>query len=350
MIEVCLAPLALEKMEEIKHPQWFIPKGTHINERATAKHNPEYVDFARKRLTRFILDEARRITQRSDELLLLLPLSGGVDSTVLTYLAIEAIEEGLKEGEIKKGSLELVTCTWDDVSQTDLELAELVAGEVERPYVSHRTKDISKQLRGTQELIQGFSAEAGIPLQYHTQTVNRIITNLCMGVADGGAYCAIDPTNATEFVLGEVVLGSRKDMGPLGDLWKTHVYDLGDLLGIPRRVVDDGAIHSTFGKRKTDLYFEDPLDNPFTTDREFFAALDMAIHYLIDQSEDENVSRRKQLAAKLGHDQAFLDGIMRRYELNEYRWNPRRTGLNPYVPGTDPVSEELFSKSFALEV
>ena len=85
---------------------------------------------------------------------------------------------------------------------------------------------------------------------YPGELATRLIDLTTLEYADKTGHCGVDSTNGSEIVLGEIVLGAGLEFSPISDLYKSQVFDLGELLETPQYILDRNPINSTFGTDK----------------------------------------------------------------------------------------------------
>lgn len=153
-------------------------------------------------------------------------LSGGIDSTVTAYLAVEAIGH-----ENVLGILLPVQDLTPEQDMTD------AADIVNRLGIEHRIIEIDGVLRSFSGSIPDYDAGAVIAngnliartrmclLYYYANLMNRLV---------------IGTGNRTELLLGYATKygDAGVDMEPLGDLYKTEVCELARFLGVPERIIE----------------------------------------------------------------------------------------------------------------
>lgn len=150
-----------------------------------------------------------------------LGISGGINSAVVAYLAVESLGSRRVLGLIMPDS--------SVASQTDLADANLVAEEL---CVETKLVDIGRVHRAFMKNFEpNKTAEGNLrarirmaALCYYANSTNRIVA----GTAD-----------RSEALIGYFAKygDGGADMLPIGDLYKTEVRKLGEVLGISRRII-----------------------------------------------------------------------------------------------------------------
>ena len=106
----------------------------------------------------------------------------------------------------------------------------------------------------------------------------------------------------TTEVRREFVLGGGGELAPLSSMYKSQVYDLAEILGVPKFVIDRRPINSTFGNDKVLTYFSE-VPMGFTA-RDAYNVLDPSL-YLVYRKK----YTPKMLVKELGHSQEFSEKI-----------------------------------------
>jgi NAD+ synthase len=114
-------------------------------------------------------------------------------------------------------------------------------------------------------------------------------------------------SNKTEILLGySTVFGDQASaLNPIGDLYKTQVWQLASYVGLPDQVISKAP--------SADLWEgqSDEQELGFT-----YAAVDRLLYNLVDRrhTPDDLV--------EMGHDRAFVDAITHRIRVNQYKRRP----------------------------
>jgi NAD+ synthase len=114
-------------------------------------------------------------------------------------------------------------------------------------------------------------------------------------------------SNKTEILLGySTVFGDQASaLNPIGDLYKTQVWQLASYVGLPDQVISKAP--------SADLWEgqSDEKELGFT-----YAAVDRLLYNLVDRrhTQDDLV--------EMGHDRAFVDAVTHRIRVNQYKRRP----------------------------
>jgi NAD+ synthase len=182
--------------------------------------NPE---LARRWLVEFIRDEVRR---RRGFHGVVIGLSGGVDSSVVAYLAAEALG---------KEQVTAVRMPYRTSSPDSLAHAQLVIDALGIP---SRTVDISRGVDGIAAAIGGTPDAAGLG---NVMARMRMIT--LFDLSTRLRALPLGTGNKTERLLGYFTwhADDSPPVNPIGDLFKTQIWALARHLGVPAVIVDKPA-------------------------------------------------------------------------------------------------------------
>ena len=241
--------------------------------------NPELV---RKILVRFIDNEVRKVGFER----VVLGLSGGVDSSLVATLAAQAL------GSSNVLALIMPYRTSDAKSRAD---ALQVAGQLG---IEHREIDITPQ-------IDAYFAR--VPDADQRRRGNKMARERMTILYDHSwAWKAlvIGTSNKTELLLGYgTIYGDLASaLNPLGDLYKSQVWQLADGVGVPTAIVQKAPSADLWAGQsdEAELGFQ-------------YRQVDQLLYYLVDKRYSREELR------DLGFDPAFIDDIIRRVRDNQYK-------------------------------
>src|SRR5881398_1950728 len=241
--------------------------------------NPELV---RKILVRFIQNEVRKVGFER----VVLGLSGGVDSSLVATLAAEAL------GADNVLALIMPYKTSDPKSKSD------ALQVVQQLGIQHLEIDISPQIDAYFERFPDADqkrrgnkmARERMTILYDQSWVWRALV--------------IGTSNKTELLLcyGTIYGDMASALNPVGDLYKTQVWQLADALGVPTAIVQKAPSADLWAGQsdETELGFA-------------YRMVDQLLYYLVDRRYS------KEEAARLGFEPAFIDDIIRRVRDNQYK-------------------------------
>ena len=114
----------------------------------------------------------------------------------------------------------------------------------------------------------------------------------------------IGTSNKTELLLGYgTIYGDMASaINPVGDLYKTQVWQLADAVGVPTAIVQKAPSADLWAGQsdETELGFQ-------------YRMIDQLLYYLVDRRYS------KEELSRLGFEPAFIDDIIRRVRDNQYK-------------------------------
>ncbi|MFW5690913.1 MAG: NAD+ synthase [Chloroflexota bacterium] len=239
-------------------------------------------DIARKMISGFIRDQVDKAGMQG----VVVGLSGGIDSALSTYLAVEAL------GKDNVLAVRMPYKTTAEASMTD---AEAVISDLGLPAISVPITGMADSL------IEQF------PDMSKVRSGNIMARCRMIVLYDQSAARGLLPlgtSNKTEFLLGySTIYGdSGVAMQPIADLYKYQVRQLARAVGMPEQIITK-APSADLWAGQTD---EDELG--FTYDQ-----ADQVLYLLVDErfTVDE--------VADEGYDHDFVASIWRRVKANHYK-------------------------------
>ena len=235
------------------------------------------VGFIRSELTRVGFDRA------------VVGLSGGVDSSVSAALAARALGPEKVLGVMMPYRLSSAT------SRSDAEAVAKVTG------VRTQVEDISPQVDAYFERFPDADQ-----MRRGNKMARERMTILYDQSLDEQAL-VLGTSNKTELLLGySTIFGdSASALNPLGDLYKTQVWQLAAHLGLPEQVISKPP--------SADLWEgqSDEQELGFA-----YAAVDRLLFHLVD--------RRVGIEelVEMGHDRDFVEAVIQRVRVNQYKRRP----------------------------
>jgi len=185
------------------------------------KQDPLSIDseLTRRWLVEFIRDEVQR-RRKFDRVVI--GLSGGVDSSLVAYLAVEALGPANVMG---------IRMPYRTSSQESLEHAQLVVDALRIPT---RTVDISRSVDALADAIGGEVEPARLG---NIMARTRMITLFDLSAASRAL--PLGTGNKTERLFGYFTwhADDSPPVNPIGDLFKTQVWVLARHLGVPEVIV-----------------------------------------------------------------------------------------------------------------
>ena len=242
-------------------------------------------DIVRKILVNFLRDETHNAGFKKA----LLGLSGGVDSAVCAYLAAEAM------GAENVRAVIMPYRSSSPQSEID---AKQVASVL---HLSTEVVDISEMVDAYLRTVEPVDrVRAG-----NVMARQRMIVLYDLSSRDRALV--FGTSNKTEIMLGYGTLFGDLAcaMNPLGDLYKTQVWQLAETLGVPKSIIDK--------KPSADLWEgqTDEGDFGFT-----YADVDRLLYFMIDERRND-----AQLAA-MGFCQDFIARVKDLVRQNQFKRRP----------------------------
>ena len=241
--------------------------------------NPELV---RKILVRFIQNEVQKVGFERG----VLGLSGGVDSSLVATLASEALGPTnvmavimpYKSSDLKSRSDALQVVQQLGINHLEVEITPQIDAYFER------FPDADQRRRGNK------MARERMTILYDQSSVFRALV--------------IGTSNKTELLLGYgTIYGDMASaINPVGDLYKTQVWQLADAVGVPTAIVQKAPSADLWAGQsdETELGFA-------------YRMVDQFLYYLVDRRYS------KEELSRLGFEPAFIDDIIRRVRDNQYK-------------------------------
>ena len=241
--------------------------------------NPELV---RKILVRFIQNEVQKVGFER----VVLGLSGGVDSSLVANLASQALGPKnvlavimpYKSSDPKSLSDALQVVQQLGINHLEVEITPQIDAYFER------FPDADQRRKGNK------MARERMTILYDQSSVFRALV--------------IGTSNKTELLLGYgTIYGDMASaINPVGDLYKTQVWQLADAVGVPTAIVQKAPSADLWAGQsdETELGFQ-------------YRMIDQFLYYLVDRRYS------KEELARLGFEPAFIDDVIHRVRDNQYK-------------------------------
>ena len=241
--------------------------------------------YVRSLLVNFVNDEIHNVGFTKA----VVGLSGGIDSAVSAFLAAEAL--GAKNV-----------------------LAVLMPYKTSSPESKSDAEAVVKQLGIRSELVDITAmVEPLFESQNITDNLRRgnIMARARMIVlydySQKEKALVVGTSNKTETMLGYGTLFGDMAcaINPLGDLYKTHVWELAETLGVPEKIIQK--------KPTADLWVGQTDEGELGFS---YKEVDQLLYYMIDerQTDDELIA--------LGFDKEFISTVRRKVQVNQFKRRP----------------------------
>lgn len=239
-------------------------------------------DLARKILTGFIKSEVTRVGFSRA----VIALSGGIDSALACYLAVEAL--GAE-------NVLAVRMPYKSSSPDSLNHAGLVIEDLQIPA-------LTVEITGMVDALFAQFPDANALRRGNAMARARMVTLFDQSAAFNGLV--IGTGNKTEILLGYSTWygDSASALNPIGDLYKAQVRQLSRAVGVPSAIIDKPP-SADLWEGQTD---EDELG--FT-----YEDADKLLYLLVDQRY------RPEDCVEAGFSQKFVDTVVRRIQRNHFK-------------------------------
>ncbi len=240
--------------------------------------------------------EIRSLSKLSKKNRILIGLSGGIDSAVLCALCCEAI------GADNVYALQLTYTTDNELRVKD---AAIVARELR---IRFKRLDITEPVEMLADMLRlpFHGEEAQIR---RSEILDRLRALILMDISEQEQMLLLSHANRTDLLLG---LGLECGLfapvpKPLIKLYKSYVFQMGELLNLPEQVRI---------RQPSMDFWRSPLDAPL---REVFEKIDVVLHLRVDKKFPP--SRIK----KMGFPPRFVNSVLKRLDEAKARAKAKST-------------------------
>lgn len=327
--------------EQIKSLYRFADRLDEVNWNARYRPNNDLMMRLMPRMYDFVDNTIREMTFNPDCLSAVVGISGGIDSAVTAWITAETMRRARKAGTAKETSL--VMLAFNGLSEEDLVNARRFSEEISSEFRDIPLTYAERDLRPLLKEVDSYTGEIITSTErkekYSGELSTRLIYLVLLEYADRTSHCLMDPANGSEIVLGEFVVGCGVDCSPISDLYKSQVYDIAELIGIPRFIIDRPPINSTFGNDKIRSYFGEIPEG--LSPRDVYRVLDPILHLaFIKKMKPPAIARR------LGHSLSFVEKVHQRIKNQDNRRNIpyfaiTNTSKRVKTSFQDPTQEEM---------
>jgi len=262
----------------------FAENRCEINWTSRMESDLEQASLHVDQLCIFLDENIRLVNYDANNLRAIVGVSG-IDSAVSAWITAETMRRAKIEERVNLTDLFILSfrgMNLDDERYGKSFYESLINHFPELPIHFHWT-DLTNAIQGIDILTGGILQSTNrIPMWVAEPTTSLIdLITVNMGYKVWAA--ALDCGNKTEEALGEINIPSGCLVRPLANLWKTQVYDLAEVLGIPEHLRSTKPINSTYGVSKVDAYFKDIPEN--ISPRDIYGLLDLALKMLYDEKK-----------------------------------------------------------------
>lgn len=276
--------------------------------------NPEFTSGLVPYIYRFLDKNIKRVTYNSSQLKAVVGISGGLDSTATAVLVADTMRKAQKEGTVQNSSLVLLG--FKGMSEEDYLYAQKFAEAIGTEYpdlsIDFYTQDLTSHLRMLDREVDDMVTSTKRNKVYSGELTTRFIALMLMEYGDRTGHCVVDTTNGTEIILGELVINGGGECAPLADLYKSQVFDIAEVIGVPDFILNRPPINSTFGHDKVATYFREVP--PDISPRGAYRVLDPILYYLYERKY-----KPATISKLLGHSEQFIKRVYRRINDQNHR-------------------------------
>lgn len=213
-------------------------------------------------------------------------LSGGIDSAVSTYLAVEAL------GAKNVLAVMMPYKTSSPESRTDAEdIVKTLGIRSDAVDITPMVDPLFTTLKISDNLRMGniMARQRMIVLYDYSQKEHALV---------------IGTSNKTESLLGYGTLfgDMASAINPLGDLYKTHIWDLADELGVPKNII--------LKKPTADLWIGQTDEGELGFR---YRDVDKLLFFMVDER------RTDEELAGLGFEKKFISNVRRKIQINQFK-------------------------------
>ncbi len=300
--------------EQIKNLYRFADKLGEVNWNARYRPNYPFMERLIPSIYEFTDKNVRKVIYDKDNLRAVVGISGGLDSSLTAWITVETMRRARKNNSVNNTSLILIA--FRGMSEEDLEYARRFAEELSSRYhelsIDYQERDLTGLLKDIDGYTENIVSSLKSPKIYSGELATRLIDCVVLEVADKTGHCSMDSTNGTEIVLGEIVLGAGAECAPIADFYKSQVYDIAELIGVPEFILGRPPINSTFGNDKVASYFGEIPDD--FTPRDVYRVLDPVLFLVYDK-----IYKPRTVTRRLGHSLKFAEKVYQRVRNQGHR-------------------------------
>ncbi len=291
----------------------FSERLDQVNWTARRVQDTQNAEYLVPHICKFLDQNIRRVNYDSNNLRAIIGVSG-IDSAVSAWLAAETMQRAKKQQTAQETDLFMVN--FRAMNLEDEQYGRYCYQALRNAYrdlnIHFHWADMTNVIKGVDEITEGILETTKHPKSWPAEPTTGLIdvTTVSMGYKVWAA--ALDSTNKTEEVLGEINIPSGCSIKILANLWKSQVYDLGEILGIPKTILNRKPINSTYGTSKIDSYFGE-IPSGFTP-RETYQVLDLVLEQLYQDGKSVD-----EVSQGLGHSKEFIQRVKTKIDSQNHR-------------------------------
>lgn len=302
------------KIDEALVPYRFADRFDEVNWRTKYGTDYNFIQGLIPKIHKFLDRSIRAVTFDGDNLSAVIGISGGLDSSLAAWLTAETMRQAKKDKSAK--DTRLVLLAFKGTNEEDLAYARKFARVLRAGFddikIEYQERDITRLLNEINNCTDGLVISTRSQKVYPGDLPIRLIDCMVLEYANKSGHCSIDSTNRSEVALGELALGTGAECAPVADFYKSQVFDLAEIMGLPEFTLSRQPINSALGCGKIASYFgEVPRD---FTPREIYRVLDPVLFSIYDKGYSP-----AQVAESFGHSTKFTEKIHRWVKSQDYK-------------------------------
>ncbi len=276
---------------------WFADKIEEVNWKAACSYEREFIE----KLYARVLYSYREFIHRYPWLNFLIPISGGLDSSTVAWCMIEMAKQAIKDGHVDGLNIVMINFISEE-NDYATRFYKTTAEKYPTVPIQFLSLDIRTQLKQLEEETDRLLQRTRVNWSPYTFLPARIRDSILLELEGRLGYCLIDSFNMTEYILGEFNTGTGTHHFPFLDFYKSMLYELGRLVGLPEWIILRRPINSATGRDKLEDYFGE-IPSYFKPE-DVFKVLDPVLYRIYVKKIPS-----LEVAQELGHSEAFTKRV-----------------------------------------